>query len=87
MDVIAFDPYWDEAFAETHHINRCESMDEVLVNADIVSLHCPLTEQTQGLVNATRLAAMKPDAYVINTGRGPGISLYSSVSITTNRVC
>jgi glycerate dehydrogenase len=36
-----------------------------------VTLHCPLTPQTAGLVDATRLAQMKPTAYLINTARGP----------------
>ena len=39
--------------------------------SDVVSLHCPLTPQTTGLVNANRLASMKPSAFLINTGRGP----------------
>ncbi len=39
--------------------------------SDVVSLHCPLTEQTRHLVNAERLALMKPTAFLINTGRGP----------------
>ncbi len=47
------------------------SLDELFARADVVSLHCPLTEATRGLVNAARLAAMKPTAYLINAGRGP----------------
>ncbi len=39
--------------------------------ADVISLHCPLTPETQGLVNARRLGWMKPGAFLINTGRGP----------------
>ncbi len=46
-------------------------LDELFTSADIVSLHCPLTEETRGLVNAGRLATMKPTAYLLNTGRGP----------------
>ena len=46
-------------------------VDELFEQADVVSLHCPLTPETEGLVNAARLASMKPSAYVINTGRGP----------------
>lgn len=44
--------------------------EEVLKQADIVTLHCPLTETTQNLINADTLALMKPTAYLINTGRG-----------------
>ena len=46
-------------------------LDELFRECDIVSLHCPLTESTRGLVNARRLALMKPTAILINTGRGP----------------
>ena len=44
---------------------------DVFRRADIVSVNCPLTPQTRGLVNAERLALMKPTAYLINTARGP----------------
>lgn len=46
-------------------------LDELFSECDIVSLHCPLTPETKGLVNAQRLARMKPGAILINTGRGP----------------
>lgn len=45
-------------------------LDELFRECDIVSLHCPLTEQTRGMVNAARLKTMKPTAILINTGRG-----------------
>ncbi len=47
------------------------AFEEALKQADIVTLHCPLTETTQNLINAETLALMKPTAYLINTGRGP----------------
>jgi glycerate dehydrogenase len=45
-------------------------LDDLFASADVVSLHCPLTPQTTRLVSVTRLAAMKPTAYLINTARG-----------------
>jgi glycerate dehydrogenase len=45
-------------------------LDRMLGQVDVLSLHCPLTPQTQGLVGAAELAAMKPDAVLINTARG-----------------
>lgn len=46
-------------------------LDQLFHECDIISLHCPLTEETRELVNARRLALMKPSAMLINTGRGP----------------
>lgn len=46
-------------------------LDSLFARSDIVSLHCPLTPETKGLVNAQRLAQMKRSAYLINTSRGP----------------
>lgn len=46
------------------------AFDEVLKQADVISLHCPLTPQTEQLINAKTLALMKPNACLINTGRG-----------------
>ena len=46
-------------------------LDEIFTSSDIVTLHCPLTDQTEGIVNAERLAMMKPTAFLINTSRGP----------------
>lgn len=50
---------------------RKMELDELFATCDIVSLHCPLTEETRELVNKRRLKLMKPSAILINTGRGP----------------
>lgn len=50
---------------------RKAELNQLFRECDIVSLHCPLTEATRNLVNAERLAMMKPTAIVINTARGP----------------
>lgn len=49
-------------------------LDELFAECDIISLHCPLTPETHELVNARRLAMMKPSSILINTGRGPLIN-------------
>jgi glycerate dehydrogenase len=47
------------------------SLDDLFRRSDVVSLHCPLTPETKGLVNAQRLSLMKETAFLINTSRGP----------------
>jgi glycerate dehydrogenase len=56
---------------ETLGICKAESYEELFASADVLSLHCPLAEDTLHLVNAERLALMKSNAILINTGRGP----------------
>lgn len=53
------------------NIDKNASLDELLATSDIVSLHCPLTEETKGMIGAPQFAKMKKSAILINTGRGP----------------
>ena len=46
-------------------------LDTLLKESDYVSIHCPLTPETKGLINADRLRLMKPNAILVNTSRGP----------------
>lgn len=48
----------------------CRPLNELLGNCDVLSINCPLTPETYNLIDAERLALMKPDAVVVNTGRG-----------------
>lgn len=52
-------------------LEQCRSLSEVLMAADFVSLHCPLTPETKNLLDERALALMKPTAFLINTSRGP----------------
>jgi len=58
------------AVTEPLEAERLE-LDELLTAADVLTLHCPLTEQTRHLIGAPELAAMKPTAVLVNTARGP----------------
>ncbi|TWH76355.1 D-lactate dehydrogenase [Azomonas agilis] len=65
--VLGCDPYTNPAFLTLGHYVE---LDQLLAESDIVSLHCPLNEQSKHLVNAQRLAQMKPGAMLVNTSRG-----------------
>jgi glyoxylate reductase len=60
-----------EAFgARTMFAGRDDPLEPLLATADVVSLHCPLTDETRHLIDAAALAAMKPTAVLVNTARG-----------------
>ncbi|MGV3762359.1 D-2-hydroxyacid dehydrogenase [Parapedobacter sp.] len=66
---------------QSHRANfRWVGLDELLEQSDVVSLHCPLTPQTQGLVNADTLSLMKASAFLLNTSRGPLVEEESLVA-------
>jgi len=70
IKVIAFDPFVpQEVFAKAGVSSV--SFDELVKTADYISLHCPLTPETNHLFNAEVFGKMKPGAYLVNTGRGP----------------
>jgi phosphoglycerate dehydrogenase-like enzyme len=66
---LAFDPFVNEEMAAPLGV-RLVNLEELLGQADFVSIHCPLTEKTRGLIGTQQLALMKPDAYLLNTARG-----------------
>ena len=66
---MAFDPYLDESVAAVHGV-RLVTLDELLAEADFVSLHCPLTDETRNLIGARELGLMKRDAWLLNMARG-----------------
>ena len=71
MKIIFFDPYFDNAeIIKKFEATKLESIDEVLSQADFVSLHCPSTKETRGLMNKETISKMKRSAYLINTARG-----------------
>ncbi|MBC7254862.1 MAG: phosphoglycerate dehydrogenase [Chloroflexi bacterium] len=69
MRVMAFDPYVTSARAASLGVELA-SLDEVLSQADFLSVHTPLTPQTHGLLGRKELARLKPTAYVLNCARG-----------------
>ncbi len=69
MRVIAYDPYFDAAFAAKHDVEQT-TLDEAIQNADVLSLHVPLTKETKYMIGEQAIARMKQGAFIINTARG-----------------
>jgi D-lactate dehydrogenase len=67
--VLAFDPFPNEDFAREMNF-KYVSLQELLKNSDIVSLHCPYNKETHHLINKQNITFIKRDAYLINTARG-----------------
>ena len=74
MAVIHYDPFVADSM----------DLDELLKQSDYVSLHCPLTPDTRGLIDARRLALMKPQALLVNTSRGPVVDETALVEALKN---
>ena len=70
MTVIAYDVYWDEAFASSHDIARASGVAEIFEKSDVISLHTNLTEETRDMVRAETIATMKDGVIILNCSRG-----------------
>ncbi len=68
--LVAFDPYVDAPTMAKLGVEKMESLEALLARSAVVSLHTPLTKETQGLIGRAQFAAMKPGAILINTSRG-----------------
>ncbi len=66
MNVLAYDPFWQGEIAGVENV----TLERVISESDVVTLHCSLTPDTTNLINTERIARMKDGAYIINTARG-----------------
>ena len=71
--IMVYDPYVPAEVFEELGAHKAE-LAEVLSEADFLSLHMPVTDETRGMINDETLALMKPEAIIVNTGRGPLIN-------------
>ncbi len=74
LTMLAADPYLEPEAIAAHGVEPV-GLPELLARSDIVTLHCPLTPETRGIIGAGELARMKPTAVLVNTARGPLIDL------------
>jgi D-3-phosphoglycerate dehydrogenase len=69
MTILVHDPFAPEAAVRAHGAEPV-TLEELLRRSDFVSLHCPLTNETRGLLGAEQFGRMKPNALLVNTARG-----------------
>ncbi len=70
MHVAFYDPYLPDGYDKALGIERVETLDELLAQTHILSLHCPLTDETRQIVNAAALAKLPQGSFLVNTSRG-----------------
>jgi D-3-phosphoglycerate dehydrogenase len=70
MKVSVYDPYVSREMIAAAGCQAEKDLDSALSRADFVTIHCPKTPETTGMLNAARLAKMKPTAFLVNTARG-----------------
>jgi C-terminal binding protein len=70
MDVVFYDPYKPDGYDKSLGIRRAESLEELLRQSFVVSIHCPLTEETRHMLNAKTIEMMPRGSFLINTARG-----------------
>ncbi len=68
--VLAYDPYLDKCVFEAAGAERVAALDEMIPRSDILSIHCPLTNETRGMIDARRLAHLPEGSILVNTARG-----------------
>lgn len=73
--VLFHDPYRPNGTELALGVERAATLEALLRETDVLSLHVPLTRETRGLIGAAELALLRPDAVVINTARGPALDL------------
>lgn len=79
MRVLVHDPYATSGVEIAFGVDRTSRLDDLLGQADVVSLHCPLTPETRGLFGRNAFARMKPGAILINTARGPVVDMEAMI--------
>lgn len=70
MDVVYYDPYKPTGYEKAMGIRHVETVEELFAQSHVLSLHCPLTDETHHLVNRRTLAMLPQGAYLVNTARG-----------------
>jgi C-terminal binding protein len=70
MNIVFYDPFVPDGWERAHGVGRAESLGELLAQANVLSLHCPATKETTGIIGAAQISALPRGSFLINTARG-----------------
>jgi D-3-phosphoglycerate dehydrogenase/C-terminal binding protein len=70
MEVVFYDPYKPDGFDKALGIRRVDTLDDLLKQSFVISLHCPLTPETKGIISTSTIAKMPRGSFLVNTARG-----------------
>ena len=87
MKILFYDPYFkNEKISKELNATACSSLDDLLSQSDFVSLHCPSTTETRGIINKNTLSKMKKTAFLINTARGDIVNQVDLTNALENKI-
>ncbi len=87
MKILFYDPYFkNEKISKELNATACRSLDDLLSQSDFVSLHCPSTTETRGIINKNTLSKMKKTAFLINTARGDIVNQIDLTNALENKI-
>ncbi|MFW5980625.1 MAG: hydroxyacid dehydrogenase [Halanaerobiaceae bacterium] len=85
INVIAYDPYVSEEVAEELGVELCSTLEEVFEKSDVVSLHTPWLEETEGMIKGEHFSVMKENSTFINTARGAVVREKEMIEVLQQR--
>lgn len=84
MDVLYYDPYAPQGRDKSLGVRWAETLDEVLAQSYVVSMHCPNTPETKHIINRETIAKMKPGSFLVNTARGAVVDVLAVLEAVTS---
>ena len=71
FNVYFYDPYLPDGVDKSLGIKRCSNLNEIITNMDVISVNCPLTDETRHMITKREIKKMRREAFIVNTARGP----------------
>jgi C-terminal binding protein len=84
MEVLYYDPFVPQGRDKALGIRAAETLDELLAQSDVISVHTPLTPETKHIINRDTIAKMKPGSFVVNTARGGTVDVLAVLEAITS---